>query len=217
MASSQRSQPPGSPSGVLSTRWAVPPGYLVVDTSAFVAALVPDVPTHADYAGFLERCALAGTVLAYCELVELELAHAAIGIQLTRRHGKRANMARRDGRALRPARAFAVELREAFSELLTGFDVIRIPISQNVHAMSPDGYPVSTSLTQAAVTLVERVGVGSYDAVHIVCAMVASAPLLARDVGFARASAITLITDPTRIASARRLRANNRLPYPETS
>lgn len=194
----------------MSTRRADPPGYVVVDTSAFVAALISDEPTHNDYAGFLERCALAGTVLAYCELVELELAEAAIRIHLKRRHGRKANAVRSDGRVLRPARVFAVQLREAFFELLSGFDVIRVPISQEVPSFAPDGYPETTSLTRAAVTLVERIGVGSYDAVHIVCAMVASAPLLARDVGFARTSGITLITDPTRTASARRLRANNR-------
>ena len=192
-----------------SARRAEPPPYLVVDTSAFIAALIPDVGQHSEYADFLERCALAGTVLAYCEIVELELAEAAIRIDLKRRHGRKANAARRDGRMLGPARAFAISVREAFAELLSGFDTIRIPMSQTIPTLDNEDYPQSTTLTQAAVGLTERFGLGSYDAVHVVCAMVASAPVLARDVGFARMAGLTLITDTTRTLAARRLRRNS--------
>ena len=183
----------------------------MVDTSAFIAALLPDEPGHDDYARFLERCALAGTVLAYCELVDLELAQAAINIYLRRRHGRRAaNAARSDGRKLRPARAFASDLREAFDELLSGFDVVRVPISQTVHTAGEDGYWESVPLTRAAVSLVERFGIGSYDAAHVVCALVASAPMLTRDRDFARVPGLALITEQRKVAPARRLRRNQR-------
>lgn len=194
--------------GVRSTTNQQPPPYLVVDTSAFAAALLGDEPRHLDYAGFLTRCAENQTVLAYSELVELELAEAAIRIEMRRLHGKKANAHRYDEPSLIHARVFASQLREAFEELLSGFDVIRVHISQSVHALADDGYPTSMPLVQAAVRLVERTGVGSYDAAHAVCAAIAAAPLLARDIGFARVPGLTLITDPSRVAAAREFRAS---------
>lgn len=53
-----------------------PPPIVVLDTSAIAVALLEDQASHQDYAAFLLRAIERRTTLAYCELVDLELAQA---------------------------------------------------------------------------------------------------------------------------------------------
>lgn len=188
------------PRGIFPLDELVTAPVVVVDTSAVVEALLQDQPKHAEYAAFFERLVDSPTTLAFCELLELEIVEAAVGIALRRRH-KRWREHRRDGRSLRPARALQRSILLRWHQLLSATDHYRVPMSEEF----AEGGPTVGSV---AVGLTMQMPLRSYDAAHVATAFLLGAPIAARDIDFADVpgSILAIYTDSGRVATCRRRR-----------
>lgn len=169
------------------------PEVIVLDTSAVVEALLDDQPHHDDYAEFLERAIAADATLAYCGLLDLELAEACITITLRRAHRGRWRAHRRDGRALRPARRLMHDVFRRWHRMIDSARSARIPLAD---------------VQDLAIALMHSHPLLSYDAAHAATAVMLDAPLLCLDGDFARVPEhrLQLLTDGSRLRRFRTLR-----------
>jgi predicted nucleic acid-binding protein len=185
-----------------------PPSVVVLDTSAVICALVDDQPQHDEYAGFIERAIIAGTAFVYCDLLDFELADAAITVALKRRHGRAWFRHRGDHASLSLARRLMDDVFSRWRTTLAATSSARLPLGP-LNDQS-DGSPVR----DRAFALLDSYPIRSYDAAHAATALLVAAPLVCRDVGFAEVSAdrLTLITDSTRTGPCRARRADGTSP-----
>ena len=182
---------------------APPPSVVVLDTSAVVCALLGDQPQHDEYADFFERAIGAGTALVYCDLLDFELADAAMTIALKRLHGRRWFGHRDDDAGVRAARALRREVFADWRATLARTSSARLPLGP-----IPD-HSGGSPVRDRAFALLEAYVLRSYDAAHAGTAVLIDAPLVCRDVGFAWVpeGTLSLITDSTRVGPCRRVRA----------
>jgi predicted nucleic acid-binding protein len=183
------------PRGVFDLSIA-PPETVALDTSAILRALLEDQSSHAEYADFLQRAVRAGTTLAYGELVDLELAQTCIKAARAACDGDRA-------RAVPRGRQLIAEVFQRWRELMSQTSSVRVPLGLS-HQPDVLGSPVRDT----AFHLIEHYGLDSYDATHAATAMIAGAPLVCADRGFAHVpeQLLVLITDDEGAWECRRLR-----------
>jgi predicted nucleic acid-binding protein len=141
----------------------VPP-FVAVDTSAAVEVLISDAEYHHAYVDLFERVCRNGSAIAYCDLLEAELAEAAFTWDVKRADPKGWRAARRD----RPASARARE-----HEVLSAWR----DVSDSEHALQVR----MTAVVDDAVELMSTTGLASYDAIHLAVALALNAPLMAHD------------------------------------
>ena len=186
----------------------VPPDVVVLDTSAAIEALLDDQPRHDEYAAFLAACAAGGTAIAYCEILELELAEACVGIALARIHGRDWRRKRNDGRALRPARKLIEETAAKWQAFLDSVEqTLRVPLDWGT--LHDDAEHVETfgaAVLDRAIGLMQRYPIASYDAAHAATALLLEAPIVTGDRGFARVSGLEILTDSASVPICRRVR-----------
>lgn len=174
-----------------------PPALIVVDTSAVAVALLEDQPAHAEYTSFLLRAIAGGTTVAYCELLDLELAQLCSKRARAMHSGDRSRFVA-DGRRL------IADVFARWRQLLSQTPSIRMPLGLSENPTIP-GSPVRDT----AFGLIERFGVDSYDATHAATAILLGAPLVCADRGFAfiPAGLLEIITDDAGAAECRRRRS----------
>ncbi len=177
-----------------------PPEVVVLDTSAVCRVLFEDGAGHVDYREFLARAVGAGTTLAYCEMLDLELAQACVKAARRQHHGDRS-------RSVVAGRDLIREVFGRWRAIIGETDSRRVPIGP-LERHDAVGSPVR----DAAFHLIERYGLDSYDATHAATAILLGAPLLCADRGFAQVpeELLTLITDRSGARSFRRVREARR-------
>lgn len=173
-----------------------PPEIVVLDTSAIAVALLEDQPTHGEYTAFLLRAVSAGTTLAYCELVDLELAQVCSKRAREQSGGDRAKFVPR-------GRALIADVFERWRSVLSQTPSLRLPLG-----LSDDPSVLGSPVRDAAFRLIERYGLDSYDATHAATAIILGAPLVCADIGFAYApeQLLPIITDSQKVDECRRRR-----------
>jgi predicted nucleic acid-binding protein len=172
---------------------------VAIDTSAVVSGLLEDQPAHAEYADFLERASEQSVTLAFCDLLELELAQACFRIAIARRHEGQWRQHLSDRRSRRPARDLASRVFGRWSLLLDATPHLRVGISDELGAGLP-------SPRLVAFSLMSTYAIGSYDAVHAAVALLLGAPIVTADSGFARCATLEMYTHGARVGYARSLR-----------
>ena len=173
------------------------PNAIVLDTSAIVEFLLPSQRAHAHWRLFFRLCAGHGTSLVFNRLVETELYDALFNIALRERWGKGAahGPKRYDGRIRTRAARLLDLYREEWEALLNTSATVAIEVGDVV-----DQVP----------ELMRQCGMRSHDAVHAATAILTQTSLIATtDSGFATLpeSTLRIVTDPYRVNSMRRRRA----------
>jgi predicted nucleic acid-binding protein len=171
------------------------PERVVLDTSFIFEALVTTQSSHVPCSAYLVRLAENGTAVFYNRLLEMELAETSFKYALLDRWGsKRWRRMRHDGRARPRAARFMHGVLSAWRDVLDGTPQQRVDLE---------------SVADRVPGLVERYGLGSYDAVHAATAIdTGVGRIVALDIGFASVPErqLAVYTDRTRVGSCRRYR-----------
>jgi predicted nucleic acid-binding protein len=185
---------PSASRGVFSFEGIIPPPEAVLDTTFVVEALVASQPAHAECSAFLEAMAAVGTVIYFNRLLEVELWEAAYQIAIREAHGGRAAAVRADGRVRRRGETLRRQTEDAWRELLYAFDSVIVGLEE----------------VSGAVPILMKLGLKSYDAIHVATAVVfdvRSLVTLDRGFAFAPDSILDLYVPTARMRSFRERRA----------
>lgn len=167
------------------------PGTVALDTSFVVEALIESQRLHAICRGFLERLVEPGPTVVTSELLPIELAEASFAITLKERWGREWRRHRGDGRARRRARRLLVDVNTRYEALLSSVDHVSVPLA---------------SVADAAMGIMARYGLASYDAVHAASAIAVGAEAIVTkdtDFAFLPSSLLAVYTDRSRLAACR--------------
>jgi predicted nucleic acid-binding protein len=148
------------------------PSIVVVDTSAAVDLVVEDSAHHRTCSDAFGSLVRAGVVFAFNELLEAELLEAAYTWDVRRGGNADWRRRRRDGDLRRSVEREHAVL-EKWRDAITACEPIVVPVRAVVDQAGP---------------LMTRLGIGSYDAVHLATARRLGAPLITNDRLLARAS-----------------------------
>jgi predicted nucleic acid-binding protein len=182
---------PGVPSGVLPLS-AEAPGYLALDTSAVVHALLESQSRHKAYRGYLAGALGRGSRLVFSELLEVELAEACLRFAGNEQHATASAVlaARND---------YLLTVMGGWEALLDEATYFRLPIRET---HSAQGWEHAFAL---ALNIVGGFAVRMPDAIHAATAAILSAPLHTDDLDFSKLPAhlLTIVTHDEQVDAAR--------------
>lgn len=167
---------------------------VLVDTSFAVDALIASQRSHKLCRGFLARLLDDECTVCFNALLEMELAEAAFRIAVRERHsGRSLAEARRDGRVRRRAGRLMGDALSAWQETLEAFPYVRVSLEE---------------VASSVPSVMRRLGLKSYDAVHAATAEFVSArAIITLDSDFgALPQRIAIYTTGTRVAVFRKRR-----------